>query len=63
MTSSYPTGTLGSVASSLAAALFQENPDKNTSPEIFYQMRYVYSICRCCGNVATNKWKVHNGKF
>ena len=24
---------------------------------------YIYSICRCCWNVATYKWKVHNGKI
>ena len=23
----------------------------------------IYSICRCCWNVATYKWKVHNGKI
>jgi hypothetical protein len=63
VTSSYPTETLGSVASSLAAALFQGNADKNTSPEIFYQLRDSYCICMCRWNVATYKLKVHNGKF
>ena len=29
---------------------------------ISYQLRDIYSICRCCWNVATYKWKVHNGK-
>jgi hypothetical protein len=24
--------------------------------------RGMYSICSCCLNVATNNWKVHNGK-
>jgi hypothetical protein len=28
-----------------------------------YQLRDIYSICRCCWNVATYKWKVHNGKI
>jgi hypothetical protein len=23
----------------------------------------IYSICRCCWNVAAYKWKVHNGKI
>jgi hypothetical protein len=26
-------------------------------------MRYIYSKCRCCWNVATYKWKVHNVKL
>jgi hypothetical protein len=29
MTSTYPRGTLGAVASLLAATLYQENPDRN----------------------------------
>ena len=34
-----------------------------TSSGISDQLRDVYSICRCCWNVATYKWKVHNGKI
>ena len=34
-----------------------------TSSEISYHLRDIYSICRCCWNVATYKWKVHNGKI
>jgi uncharacterized protein YqkB len=26
-------------------------------------LRDIYSICRCCWNVATYKWKVHNRKI
>jgi hypothetical protein len=32
MTSNYPRGTLGSVASLLAATLYQGNPDRNHKP-------------------------------
>jgi hypothetical protein len=34
-----------------------------TSSGISYQLREIYSICRCCWNVATYEWKVHNGKI
>jgi hypothetical protein len=34
-----------------------------TSSGISDQMRDIYSICRCYWNVATYKWKVHNGKI
>ena len=34
-----------------------------TSSGISYHLRDIYSICRCCWNVATYKWKVHNGKI
>ena len=27
------------------------------------QLREIYSICRCCWNVATYKWKTQNGKI
>jgi len=30
---------------------------------ISYQLRDIFSICRCYWNVATYKWKVHNGKI
>jgi hypothetical protein len=36
---------------------------ETTSSEISDQLRDIYSICRCCWNVATHKWKVHNGKI
>jgi hypothetical protein len=34
-----------------------------TSSGISYQLRDRYSICGCCWNVATYKWKVHNVKI
>jgi len=34
-----------------------------TSSRISDQLRYIYSICRCCWNVATYEWEVHNGTF
>ena len=34
-----------------------------TSSGISYQLRDIYSICRCCWNVATYKRKVHKGKI
>ena len=34
-----------------------------TSSGISYQLRDIYSICRCCWNVATYEWKVHNRKI
>jgi hypothetical protein len=30
---------------------------------LLYQLRDIYSIYMCCWNVATYKWKVHNGKI
>jgi hypothetical protein len=50
MTSTLPKGTLGSVASLLAAAFYQGNPDRNhklwniVSTEIYI---YMYSIRNC----------------
>jgi hypothetical protein len=32
-----------------------------TSSRISYQLRDIYSIYRCCWNVAIYKWKVYNG--
>jgi hypothetical protein len=63
MTSTEPKGTLGSVASLLAATLYQENPDRNTRSGISYHLRDIYSICRFFWNVAAYKWKVHKGKI
>jgi hypothetical protein len=66
MTSTYTRGTLVSIASLLAAILYQGNPDRNhklwniVSTEIYI---YIYSICRYCWNGATYKWKVHNGNI
>ena len=34
-----------------------------TSSGISYQLRDIFSICRCCWNDATYKWKDHNGKI
>jgi hypothetical protein len=34
-----------------------------TSSGISDQLRDIYSICRCCWDVATYKWRVHNGKI
>ena len=43
---------------------YQGNPDKNHKLwNIVSTERYIYSICRCCWNVATYEWKVHNGKI
>jgi hypothetical protein len=64
MTSTLPKGTLRSVTSLLGATLYQINPDRNHKLwNIVSTERYIYSICRCCWNVATYKWKVHNGKI
>jgi hypothetical protein len=51
MTSTYPRGTLGSVAFLLAATSIKEILIGTTSSGISYQLRDVYSIfflCRCC---------------
>jgi hypothetical protein len=64
MISTEPLGTLGSLASLLAATLYKGNHDRNHKLwDILYQLRDIYSICRCCLNVAKYKWKVHNGKI
>jgi len=59
MTSTLPEGSLGSVASLLAATLYQGNPDRN------HKLWNIVSSerCRCCWNVATYRWKVHNEKI
>jgi hypothetical protein len=56
MTSTLPKGTLGSVASLLAATLYQGNPDR------YHKLRNILSICRCCWKVAIYQWKVYNEK-
>ena len=58
MISTLPKGTLGSVASLLAATLVKEILIGTTKSGISYQLRDIYFICRCCWNVATYKWKV-----
>jgi hypothetical protein len=63
MISTYPRRTLGSVASLLAGTPIKEILIVTTSSGISYQLRYINSICRCCWNVDTYKWKVHNGKI
>jgi hypothetical protein len=64
MISTLPIGTLGSVASFLAATLYQGNPDRNHKLwNIVSTERYILYVCRCCWNFATYKWKVHNGKI
>jgi hypothetical protein len=63
MTATYPIGNLGSVASLLAATLYQGNSDSNHKLwNIVSTERYIYSICRCCWNDATYK-KGHDGKI
>jgi hypothetical protein len=54
---------LGSVASLLAATLYHGNPDRNNQLWNIVSMRDIYSINRCCWNVATYKWKVRNEKI
>jgi hypothetical protein len=63
MTSTLPKGTIGSLASLSAATIYQGNLMGTTCSGISYHLRDIYSICRCCWNVATYKWKVHNGKL
>jgi hypothetical protein len=63
MTSTYPRGTLGSVASLLASILYQGNPDRNHKLWNIVSIERYKLICRCCWNVATYEWKVHKGKI
>ena len=63
MTSTLPKGTLGSVASLLAATPYQGILIGTTISGMSYHLRDIYSICRCCWNVAIYKWKVHNEKI
>jgi hypothetical protein len=52
MTSTLPKGTLGSVASFLAATLYQENPDRNHKLwNIVSSKRYIFHmqvLLECC---------------
>jgi hypothetical protein len=63
MTATLPTGTIVSVASLLAASSIKDILIGATRSGISYHLRDIYSICRCCWNVATYKWKVHNGNI
>jgi hypothetical protein len=63
MTSILPKGTLVSVASLLAASSIKGILIGATSSGIPYHLRDIYSICQCCWNVATYKWKLHNGNI
>ena len=64
MTSTLPKGTLGSVASLLAATFYQRNPDrKHKLWNIVSSERYILHmqvLLECC---YTYKWKVHNRKI
>jgi hypothetical protein len=62
MISPLPKGTLASVASVLAVSSITEILIGDTRSRISYHLRDIYSICMCCWNGATHKWKVHNGK-
>jgi hypothetical protein len=51
MTSTLPKGTLGSVASLLAATPYQENHDRNHKFWNVYQLRYIFFmlvLLECC---------------
>jgi hypothetical protein len=48
----------------LVAPLYEGNLDRNHKLwNIVSWVREIYSIGRCCWNVATYKWKDHNGKI
>jgi hypothetical protein len=63
MTSTLPKGTLGSVASLLAATLYQGNPDRNHKLWNMVSSERDILHMQDCWNVATYKWKVHNFLF
>ena len=65
MNSTFPKRTLGLVVSLLAKPYIIEILIGTTGSGISNHLRDtgIYSICRCCWNVATYKWKVHNGKI
>ena len=63
VTSALPLGTLASVASLLAATLYQGILKDNTNSGISYQLRDIYSISRYWWNFAIHKWKGHNTKI
>jgi hypothetical protein len=51
------------IANIFAITLYQGNPDRNHKLWNIVSSEDIYSICRCCWNVATYKWNVHNGKI
>jgi hypothetical protein len=51
------------LASFSAASPIKELMIGATSSGISDHLRYIYSICRCCWNVATYKWKIHKGNL
>ena len=59
----YQQELLISVASMLAESSTMEIMIGTTNSGISYQLRDVYSICRCFRNVATYKWRFTMGKF
>ena len=63
MTSTLPKRTLVSVASLLATSSIKDILIVATNSGISYHLRDIYSICQCCWNVATYKWKLHNGNI
>ena len=63
MISPLPTGTLVSVASVLAVSSITEVLIGATRSRISYHLRNIYSICMCCWNSATHKWKFTMGKL
>ena len=58
-----PIGTLGSVAFLLAVPSIKDILIGTTNSGISYLLRDIYSICRCYWNIASYKWKIHNGKI
>ena len=62
MTSTLPKGILVQQLPCQQQPSIKEILIGTTSSGISYQLRDIYSICRCCWIVATQKWKVHNGQ-
>jgi hypothetical protein len=59
MTSTYPVGTHGSVASLLAAIFYLGNRDRSQKLwSIESNEIYILHICRLCWIIATYKWKM-----
>ena len=63
MTSTLLKGTLGAIASLLAEPSIKGILIGTTISGILYHLRDIYCLCRYCWNVATYKWKAHNGKI
>jgi len=47
-----------SAASLSTKTLYQEIMIESTPSGISYQLRDIYSICRCCCNAVTCKWEI-----